>query len=42
MFHLPIHMYDERKYPTCNESMSILEYCDFFYAEQVKGAMSLS
>lgn len=33
MFHLPSHMYDVRKYPACNESMSILEYCDYFDAE---------
>ena len=36
MFHLPSHMYDVRKYPTCNESMSILEYSDYFDAEQMK------
>lgn len=33
MLNLPSHMYDVRKYPTCNESMSILEYCDYFDAE---------
>lgn len=30
MLNLPSHMYDVKRYPICNESMSILEYYDLF------------
>lgn len=33
MFNLPSHMFDVRRYPACDESMSVLEYCDYFDAE---------
>ena len=33
MLNLPSHTYDVRKYPTCDESMSILAYCDYFEAK---------
>ena len=29
MFNLPSHMFDVRRYPACDESMSVLEYCEY-------------